>query len=312
MAKSLVIKGANFYNNRLGHIEYDVIHAEAIALSQDTISADAIGQTYALSYSMTPADAEDAVLWASSDTNVATVSSNGVVTITGCGTCTITVTAGSVSDTCAVTATVLLDGIGPYPKARATAGNSTNKLTYVETLMGSTNHNYDDYALMCDGQQDAPGLLLCYNSFVTWDDTAQQNRIKQPSELSTIRTYAQIGYPIPIVLPANCSKVRCTGLDEHYASWIFFCKSNVRVGNDPALNSDTGKSYYQVDRELSQYTGAYINDKSNFTFKKVTEFDVPSGYDSIAVMWAADTDNGGIAFADMTASQLAEFTVLCL
>ena len=312
MAKSLVIKGANFYANRLGHIDYDVIHAESIVLSTDEITADTIGQTYTLGYTTTPVDAEDAVLWVSSDTSVATVSNNGVVTITGCGTCTITLTAGSVSDTCAVTATVLLDGIGPYPKARATAGNSTNKMTYVETLIGSTNHAYDDYALMCNRQESPQDLFLCWNNYTIWDDTAQQMRIKQPSELSTNRTYAQMGYSIPIVLPANCSKVRCTGLDEHYASWLFFCKSNVRAYDNPAVNSDIGKSYYQVDRQLSDYTGTYIGTKSNFTFKKVTEFDIPNGYDSIAVMWVADTDNGGIAFADMTASQLAEFTVLCL
>lgn len=54
---------------------------------------------------LTPADSTDTVTWSSSDTNVATVTSSGVVTPVSDGVCTITATAvnGNVSATCSLT-----------------------------------------------------------------------------------------------------------------------------------------------------------------------------------------------------------------
>ena len=314
MARTLVIKNADFYDHALEQVIYDGVHAESVTISQSTASLDSIGATLQLGYTVVPSDAEDSVTWTSSNNAVASVSRNGLVTVNGCGTCTITVKVGKVTDTCAVTVAVLLDGYGKYPKAYSTATNATGYLTYVDTLLTTSNHNYDIMMLMCKGKTDYNNELLLTYRLSKYNETAQEQRVMEPSEMgaSTQRIYNQIGYPMPIMLPSNCTKIKCTGLDAHYGVIPFFFQSDVHAYGDPTLNTDVGKGYYQAKRQLSDYTGTWVNDSVNWTYQKDTEINIPSGYDSIALLWRADTDNGGIAFADMTASQLAEFIVLCL
>lgn len=72
----------------------------AIALNQSSISISG-ATTSQLVATTTPAGG--AVTWSSSDTSVATVSSNGLVTSVGNGTATITATSGDVSATCTAT-----------------------------------------------------------------------------------------------------------------------------------------------------------------------------------------------------------------
>ena len=78
----------------------------AIALS-DAATTLWVGDTKALTATATPTDASNtAVNWSSSDNNVATVSSKGVITAKGKGTCTITCTAADgygTKSTCSVT-----------------------------------------------------------------------------------------------------------------------------------------------------------------------------------------------------------------
>jgi len=76
--------------------------ATAIALSETSISFTGQG-TKKLTATLTPADAEDTVMWASSDTDVASVSANGTVTAVGNGTCTIVASVGSLTANCSVT-----------------------------------------------------------------------------------------------------------------------------------------------------------------------------------------------------------------
>lgn len=62
-----------------------------------------IGKTLTIKARKTPYGAPGSVSWSSSDTNVATVNSSGVVTAKAAGTCNIIATCGSYTDTCALT-----------------------------------------------------------------------------------------------------------------------------------------------------------------------------------------------------------------
>ena len=77
---------------------------ESVAVSPATASVKA-GETVTLIPTVTPSAAGHDILWSSSNTSVATVSANGVVTGVRAGTATITVTAGGKSASCTVTVT---------------------------------------------------------------------------------------------------------------------------------------------------------------------------------------------------------------
>ena len=82
-----------------------VIHPEGVTVTpaSDTI---AVGETKALTATITPEDAADkSITWSSSDTNIATVSDSGEVTAKAVGTATITATTvdGNKTATSAIT-----------------------------------------------------------------------------------------------------------------------------------------------------------------------------------------------------------------
>ena len=98
-------------------VQYAVVPCTAITLSGSELTfADKTPQT--LTAYPVPTNTTDAVLWESSNTNVATVE-GGVVTPVGKGNCTITATCGNQSATCAVTVSIretapLADGVKTY------------------------------------------------------------------------------------------------------------------------------------------------------------------------------------------------------
>ena len=103
MSKALVIKGANFANNKVTTVVLDnPVPCTGLTLSQSTISFTALDATVQLTATKTPLDTTDALAWESSNTDVATVV-NGLVTCVGVGTATITATCGTQSATCSVT-----------------------------------------------------------------------------------------------------------------------------------------------------------------------------------------------------------------
>lgn len=80
---------------------YDALYAvTAISVNPTTVTLQTIGGTQQLTATTTPSGA--GVSWASSNTAVATVDANGLVTSVGYGSATITATAGQLSATCAV------------------------------------------------------------------------------------------------------------------------------------------------------------------------------------------------------------------
>ena len=105
MSKALVIKGANFHGNAVEKITiYNPVPCTGVTLNKNNIGFATIGATETLTTTLSPSDTTEQPIWASSNTDVATVD-DGVVTCTGIGTATITVTCGEQIATCEVTST---------------------------------------------------------------------------------------------------------------------------------------------------------------------------------------------------------------
>ena len=109
MAKTLVLKGTDFANNRLAKISFGgEIPCTGLSLSQGTIAFTAVGGIVALIATKVPSDTTDELTWASSNDTVATVT-DGVVTCVGLGSATITATCGSQAATCSVSVSISID-----------------------------------------------------------------------------------------------------------------------------------------------------------------------------------------------------------
>ena len=128
MAKALVIKGANFSENRLTVVTLgDSVPCTGITLDQATKAVTSM-TPFTLAATPAPADTSDVVSWGSSDASIAAVS-NGVVTPLSLGEVTITAACGAYSASCAVT----IDNVSPdfivvpgyNPNRRTSSGNAT-------------------------------------------------------------------------------------------------------------------------------------------------------------------------------------------
>jgi uncharacterized protein YjdB len=154
MSKALVIKGANFFTNRIEQIVIsEPIPCTGISLSQNTLAFTAIGATATLTATLTPADTTESLTWTSSDDDVVTVS-NGVVTCSGIGTATITATCGEQVATCAVTVSVTINLDAEYQFVNNMAYSSSLSLPekdYIGIMSNSrgrvyySSQEYGDY-----------------------------------------------------------------------------------------------------------------------------------------------------------------------
>ena len=144
MAKTLIVKGANYETNALEQVVIEVIECTGISLNKDTLSIVTTGNTETLIATKTPADTTQPVVWSTSDSNVVTVS-NGIVTAVGVGSATVTVTCGNYSASATVNVTEFMDKTilkkisGIYVNATNALSESGNGLTTVQR--GSTYQN---------------------------------------------------------------------------------------------------------------------------------------------------------------------------
>lgn len=126
MAKALVIKGANFSENKVAKITIaERVPCTGITLSKSALSFDDVDISETLIASVTPYDCTDAIVWASSDDSVASVNSSGIVTAKTIGTATITASCGSYSATCVVDINVIPSYVlvsGYIPERRSATG----------------------------------------------------------------------------------------------------------------------------------------------------------------------------------------------
>lgn len=127
-------------------VKPSTIEVTSVSLSTTTLNLT-VGNTSTLTATALPSDATDkTVTWTSDNTGVATVSSSGVVTAVGVGTCNITASAGGKSAKCAVTVTS--GGGGP---------------TVTSLSVSPT-----EYTLAVGGNTDLTATVVPSDATVTW------------------------------------------------------------------------------------------------------------------------------------------------
>ena len=116
------------------------VPATGITLNHSTLSL-AVGGSVALTATLTPENATDAVVWSSNNKEIAEVSNNGTVTAKALGTATITATVGSYTATCEVTVAVPVTGVTLDKETMNLTAGSTGTLTATITPENATNKN---------------------------------------------------------------------------------------------------------------------------------------------------------------------------
>jgi len=108
MGKALVLKNVDFSDVAVDQVTIAVEKpCTAITLNTSTLVFQTVEETSQLTAALTPSDTTDTVAWTSSNENVATVSTTGLVTIHGIGTATITATCGEQTATASIIQTTI-------------------------------------------------------------------------------------------------------------------------------------------------------------------------------------------------------------
>ena len=150
------------------------VPATGITLNYSTLSL-AVGGSVALTATLTPENATDAVVWSSNNKEIAEVSNNGTVTAKALGTATITATVGSYTATCEVTVAVPVTGVTLDKETMNLTAGSTGTLTATITPENATNKNLtwtsdnEEVATVSDGVVTAVAAGTA-NITVTTDD----------------------------------------------------------------------------------------------------------------------------------------------
>lgn len=121
MAKTLVIKGANFSANKVATVVFADVPCTGISLDSDSYSVTSLGELSA-TYTVTPSNTTDAVTWTSSDTSVVNIV-DGTPVVVGIGSCTVTVTCGTHSDSASVTVALSYTANWDFGMATISASN---------------------------------------------------------------------------------------------------------------------------------------------------------------------------------------------
>lgn len=316
MSHALIIKGADFSQNAIDTITFQSVRATSITISRSALKLETIGESVALTATVRPEESEDVPRWETSNPEVATVS-NGVVTATGCGTCNIIATAGNVSDICVVTVEIEVTGYQRFIRTAMFASSASNRINYSETLLGTSSTGQRNKMVMFDTESTYSGkpilnalLMAKYNS-----ETGRNEIQTDPSTMGagSARFVNNIGYPLPIALPPNCTKIKCIGLNGNYMPFAYFYQKDVFAYDQVTANTSTGKASLQAYREYSDYVEAYINNAENYSGQQINEYDIPSGCDSIHITWITDLNAADVvAFPDMTEDQLASFKIIAM
>lgn len=243
MSKALVIKGANFFANRVEQIVISQpIPCTGLSLSQSTISFTTLGETVQLVATKTPSDTTDTIVWASSNEDIATVS-DGLVTCVGVGSTTITAFCGNQSATCTVSSEITM-----------TLSEFVNGYQFTSTDL--TVNPPKDYASVY--KYNDRGRL--YGSY-----TPTASGIK----LFTIdpTTYPDLGSMYPIMMPKNVGIIEVdVGVQANLNGKLYLCDSTEHQTYVNALSTTNNGAL------ITQYNSVACTDEK-YIFTKTADAD---------------------------------------
>ena len=194
----------NFMRDRAAYVDAQMEEMKAkvpctgIVLSADTLSFTTT-DTQTLEAVVSPSDTTDAVVWSVSPNGVATVI-DGVVTPVANGTCTITATCGSKSDTCSVTVAL--------PDVVCTAIS----LDKTELALGKVSSDASNEVNLLDGAEWSNGSLNIDNGTVRANnsDKYTQINISTPGKY-TLSSTAGYTYKKLTLYATNSTFMCCVG-----------------------------------------------------------------------------------------------------
>ena len=213
----------------------------SISLDQNTLSFESAEETKTLTATITPASSTDAVIWSSSNENVATVN-NGVVTIHGLGTATITATCGTHSATCSISQTTIK---APYalkvlddktPDTYMPQGASSDIVVVATTVgqktVGQPYHNDNSVRVLNGDIHDVEAIKIPYGATVCKIKTSD-NVAKQISYWYVFDTTTQIttnGVKYAKCTSKNTFFNTNTGKSVEYGQAILFRPTDAQSG----------------------------------------------------------------------------------
>lgn len=240
MAKTLVIRNADYSANKLTTVSIPSEPCAGISLDYSTASLTSIGATKQLAATTLPSGITYLVTWRSSNTNVVTVSSSGLVTCVGVGSANVIVSCGAFSATCTFTCTATMDKTirkHGYRIAGNALDNSQNGLAYFAT--------YSDFGFICG----ANGSYGMYNAGVPDDfSTKHYTPYDMPKNTSVIEIAVPTGMTLGRIQWYN-KATTCVADNATYAAVINQQTSfNSPVNNVYTVEVPTIQGYQPIDQ----------------------------------------------------------------
>jgi len=256
-----------------------------IAIDPGTLTLTEVDQTSTLTATLAPADAKGPVVWASSNTAVATVTGDGltaVVTAIGDGTAKITATADIFTAECTVTVNIDNGGGGDDD------GEGTEESPYTV-----------EEAIANQGSQKwVEGYIVGYVNGLSIDDAAFGVPTEAQTEIliAASATETNVANCLPVQLPSGAVR---TGL-ELFANPTNLGKSVKLYGSLEAYFGQPGMrgtSYYELEGGTTggtkplDTTGAVLNESllTQASYDKFTAFSVTG-----TQVWKFDSRYGAV------------------
>ena len=208
MGYALKLNNVNFSSVAVDYVTFiEEVPCTGIVLSKNTITVEKAEGAEQLVATLTPADTTDQVIWSTSNENVATVV-DGVVTVHGIGTATITATCGEQTATATVTQTTLKAQYdfkvvtGVFAGSVTVSGDDKILSLTVDNTQASGGQGYTntDNLRMRDGNSyDIECIKVPYGAtivkFVTKDGNRHSVNYIEKVDTTTLVTDSGIQYP---------------------------------------------------------------------------------------------------------------------